>query len=298
MMKSYAKKWNTILRKLSPFLFLLPAISIYIIFAFLPTVQVVEYSFFEWDGINPVKDWVGLENYTRLLSDRVFWESFMNTIWWATIIVFINVGIGLILAAVLAQKIKGRTFFQACMFIPVVQAPITTAIVWRWMYQPDGAINAFLNAVGLEFLTTAWLGNLSTVLPAIAIAHAWSTLGLSVVIFLSGLQSVDEDLYDAAKLDGANAVDAFIHVTLPALRPVTAVVFVMTVTGAFKAFDLIWATTKGGPIRASEILSTYMYKKGIIENNYGYGSAIAVALLFIVTLAMAFYLYLQYRQED
>lgn len=146
-------------------------------------------------------------------------------------------------------------------------------------------------------LARPWLGDFTWALPALAIAHAWSTVGLSVVIFVAGLQAIDPEVYEAAKIDGANAHQSFWHVTMPALRPVTAVVFILVVTTCFKAFDLIWGTTQGGPIRATEILGTYMYKRGVLENNYGYGSAIAVALLLIVTVVMAIYLLWQQRRD-
>ncbi|RWB42901.1 MAG: sugar ABC transporter permease [Mesorhizobium sp.] len=282
----------------SAFLFVLPAFGLFAAFALLPTLAVIQYSFTKWDGISKVKQWIGQANYAGLLSDRIFWEAFLNTLEWSAIIVVINVGLGLVAAAVMARLSRGRVIIQTCFMVPVVMAPITTAIIWRWMYQPDGAINAVLIRLGLDWLTMPWLGNSHTALPAIAIAHCWSTIGLSIVIFLAGLQAVDEELYDAAVIDGASPIQTFWHVTLPAIRPVTAIVIVLTVTHAFKAFDLIWAMTKGGPVRASEILSTYMYKRGAIENDYGYGAAIAVALLVIVTLAMGIYAWLQSKAED
>lgn len=282
----------------SAFLFVLPAFGLFAAFALLPTLAVIQYSFTKWDGISKVKQWVGLANYAGLLKDRIFWEAFLNTLEWSAIIVVINVGLGLVAAAVMARLSRGRVVIQTCFMVPVVMAPITTAIIWRWMYQPDGLINAVLLRLGLDWLTMPWLGDSHTALPAIAIAHCWSTIGLSIVIFLAGLQAVDEELYDAAVIDGASPVQTFWHVTLPAIRPVTAVVIVLTVTHAFKAFDLIWAMTKGGPVRASEILSTYMYKRGAIENDYGYGAAIAVALLVIVTLAMGIYAWVQSRADD
>ena len=144
---------------------------------------------------------------------------------------------------------------------------------------------------------TPWLGSPDAVLYALAFAHSWSTIGLSVIIFLAGLQAVDEDLYEAAKVDGANPIQAFRYVTLPALRPVTAVVFILTLTQSFKVFDIVWATTQGGPIRFSEILSTYMYKRGALENQYGYGSAIGVALLVIVSIATIIYMQIQNRED-
>jgi raffinose/stachyose/melibiose transport system permease protein len=285
------------LRSMVTLSFLVPALALYLIFAVLPTLSVVRYSFYDWDGINPVKTWVGLKNYARLLSDPVFWEAFENTFLWSAIIVVINVGLGLVVSALLARVTRGRTLLQTAIMIPIVLAPVTVAIIWRWMYQPNGVINEVLRDIGLGVLAHPWLGAPPLVLTALAVAHSWSTIGLSVMIFMAGLQAVDEDLYDAAKIDGANAFQSFRYVTLPALKPVTAVVFILTATGAFKAFDLIWATTQGGPVRSSEILATYMYKRGALENQYGYGSAIGVAMLLIVTMATAAYMYSQERRD-
>lgn len=279
-------------------LFIIPAAALYGFFAVLPTVQVIRYSLHDWNGISPDLEWVGLGNYEALFKDRIFWQAFINTLKWSAIIVILNVGLGLVIAAALGRIRSGRAFLQACFMIPVVQAPISTAVMWRWMYQPDGIINSVLNASGLHHLAVAWLGSPQLALPAVAVAHSWSTIGLCIAIFLAGLQAVDEELYDAAKIDGANAIQIFRYITLPAIRPVTAVVFVLTLTSAFQAFDLIWAMTQGGPVRSSEILSTYMFKRGALENKYGYGAAIAVALLFIVTVAMMFYLWMRGRWEQ
>jgi len=284
-------------KQLTPVLFLLPAMAIYLVFALYPTFSVIEYSFTDWDGISPERDYIGLANYERLFSDRIFWEAFRNTFVWSGVIIAINVGLGLVLAAMLARVWKGRLVIQTAIVLPVVISPIAVATIWRWMYQPTGVINQVLELVGLGGLATPWLGNPDVVLYALAIAHAWSTLGLGVIIFLAGLQAVDEDLYEAARIDGATALQSFRHVTLPALRPVTAVVFILTLTQSFKVFDIVWATTQGGPIRFSEILSTYMYKRGALENEYGYGAAIGVSLLVIVSLATLVYMQIEGREE-
>lgn len=287
-------KW---VQRLNPILFLLPALTIYIIFAIYPTYSVFEYSFTDWDGIAPEREFIGLANYQRLFTDKIFWEAFRNTFVWSGVIIFINVGLGLIIAAMLARVWKARLLIQTLIVLPVVISPMAVATIWRWMYQPTGVINQLLEGVGLDNLTTPWLGNPDVVLYALAFAHSWSTIGLSVIIFLAGLQAVDEDLYEAAKVDGATPIQAFRYVTLPALRPVTAVVFILTLTQSFKVFDLVWATTQGGPIRFSEILSTYMYKRGALENQYGYGSAIGVALLVIVSVATIVYMQIQNKEE-
>ncbi|MGC3939871.1 carbohydrate ABC transporter permease [Roseobacter sp. EG26] len=287
-------KWA---QRLNPVLFLLPALTIYAVFALYPTYSVIEYSFTDWDGIRPERNFVGLENYQRLFTDKIFWEAFRNTFIWSGVIIVINVGLGLVIAAMLARVWKARLLIQTCIVLPVVISPMAVATIWRWMYQPAGVINQLLENIGLGALATPWLGSPDAVLYALALAHSWSTIGLSVIIFLAGLQAVDEDLYEAARVDGANPFQAFRFVTLPALRPVTAVVFILTLTQSFKVFDIVWATTQGGPIRFSEILSTYMYKRGALENQYGYGSAIGVALLVIVSIATILYMQIQNRED-
>ena len=284
-------------QRLNPVLFLMPALAIYIVFAIYPTYSVLEYSFTDWDGIQPERNFVGLENYKRLFSDKIFWEAFRNTFVWSGVIIVINVGLGLVIAAMLARVWKARLLIQTCIVLPVVISPMAVATIWRWMYQPSGVINQILENIGLGTFATPWLGSPDVVLYALALAHSWSTIGLSVIIFLAGLQAVDEDLYEAARIDGANPLQAFRYVTLPALRPVTAVVFILTLTQSFKVFDIVWATTQGGPIRFSEILSTYMYKRGALENQYGYGSAIGVSLLVIVSIATIIYMQIQNRED-
>jgi len=299
MEESQSERLRWHLARYGPVLvFIIPSLAVYFTFAIYPTLSVVGFSFTKWDGISPVKTWIGLDNYVRMFSDRIFWEAFQNTFVWSAVIVIINVGLGLIIAALLARVWRARLLLQTLIVLPVVISPIAVATIWRWMYQPKGVINQALENIGLGSWATPWLGDPDVVLIALAFAHSWSTIGLSVIIFLAGLQSVNEDLYDAAKIDGATTLQAFRYVTVPALRPVTAVVFILTLTAAFKAFDLIWATTQGGPIRYSEILSTYMYKRGALENNYGYGSAIGVALLVIVSLATLLYLKLRAPDED
>lgn len=299
MHQSFANRLRTGASRYGPLaVFLVPTLCVYLYFAILPTINVVGFSLTDWNGISPVKNWVGFDNYVRLFSDRIFWEAFQNTFLWSAVIVLINVGLGLVIAAMLSRVWRARLLLQTLIILPVVLSPMAVATIWRWMYQPDGVINRALEGIGLEGWARPWLGDPQVVLFALAFAHSWSTIGLSVIIFLAGLQSVDEDLYDAAKIDGASALQAFRYITVPALRPVTAVVFILTLTTAFRAFDLIWATTQGGPVRFSEILSTYMYKRGALENQYGYGAAIGVALLVIVSLATLIYLRLQTREDS
>jgi raffinose/stachyose/melibiose transport system permease protein len=214
------------------------------------------------------------------------------------VVVTFNLVVGLVAAALLAGSIRGRLLFQLGYFLPVVQASIVTAMIWRWIYAPTGVLNTGLETLGLGFLTRGWLGDFSAVLPALAIASSWMTFGLSVVILLAGMQSIDPTLYDAARVDGAGYGRMFLDITIPSLRNTITIVILLALVDAFKVFDIIWATTEGGPIRATEVLSTYLFKEGFQKNQYGYGSAIAVALALIILVSSILNLAIRERGDD
>jgi len=276
------RSWRLRRRHLVAYAFLAPAILLYANFVLRPTGEVFGLSLFEWDGIAAQRTWVGLDNFTRLLADPIFWEALQHTIVWVVLLVGFNVTLGLVTASALAAIKRGRLVFQVAVFLPVVQAAIVVALIWRWIYNPEGLLNVGLTRIGLGAVAQPWLGDPNLALPALAVAAAWGGFGLAVVIFLAGLQSVDEVLYDAARIDGANAIQLFRHVTIPALRNVITVVILLEMIGAFQVFDIIWGTTQGGPLRSTEVLATYMFKRGILEGSYGYGSAIAVVFMLIV----------------
>lgn len=278
--------------------FMAPAIILYAIFVLNPTLQSMRLSFYEWNGVSAEKEWVGLENFRRLLRDDIFWQALQNNLFWTVIVVGFNVVVGLAAAAMLASSIRGRLLFRLGFFLPVVQASIVTAMIWKWVYAPDGILNSILDFLQLGFLTRGWLGDFSYALPSLALSSGWMTFGLSVVILLAGMQGVDRELYDAAQVDGANRRQMFLHVTLPSIRNVVTIVVILSLIDAFKVFDLIWATTEGGPIRATEVLSTYMFKEGFQKNQYGYGSAIAVVLSAIILVTSVVYATIQERADE
>jgi raffinose/stachyose/melibiose transport system permease protein len=269
-------------RYLMAYLFLLPALVLYVTFVLRPTIEVFVLSLYKWNGISPTREWQGLANFERLIADSIFWQAFRNNLVWLVVILIFNVLIGLVAAALLSMDIKGRVVFRLAYFLPVVQASIVTAMIWRWIYNPDGLLNSSLQAVGLGSLARGWLGDFTWALPALAVAAGWASFGMSVVLLLAGMQGIDQSLYDAARVDGANYTQTFRYITIPGLRNVITIVILLAMIGAFQAFDIIWATTQGGPVRATEMLATYMFKKGIMENEYGYGSAVAVVLATII----------------
>jgi raffinose/stachyose/melibiose transport system permease protein len=285
-------------RYLVAYLFILPVLLLYVVFVLRPTVQTFWLAFYEWNGIAAHREWVGLGNFQRLLGDPIFWQALQHSLIWTAVVVAFNLGVGLAAAALLAGNIRGRLLFRLGYFLPVVQASVVTAMIWRWIYAPTGVLNTALETLGLGFLTRGWLGDFAVVLPALAIASSWMTFGLSVVILLAGMQSIDPTLYDAARVDGAGYGRMFLDITIPSLRNTITIVILLALVDAFKVFDIIWATTQGGPIRATEVLSTYLFKEGFQQNQYGYGSAIAVALALIILVSSILNLTLRERGDD
>lgn len=285
-------------RYLTAYLFILPVLLLYLVFVLRPTLQTFWLAFYEWNGIAVDRTWVGLANFERLLHDPIFWQALRHSLIWTVIVVTFNLVVGLVAAALLASNIRGRLIFRLGYFLPVVQASIVTAMIWRWIYAPTGVLNSGLEALGLGFLARGWLGDFTVVLPALAIASSWMTFGLSVVILLAGMQSIDPTLYDAARVDGAGAGRMFLDITIPSLRNTITIVILLALVDAFKVFDIIWATTEGGPIRATEVLSTYLFKEGFQQNQYGYGSAIAVALAVIILVSSILNLTIRERGDE
>jgi raffinose/stachyose/melibiose transport system permease protein len=275
----------------SPYLYLLPAFAIYGGFFLLPLYRIVEYSFLKWDGYSQ-KKWVGFANYERLAHDPLFWRAFRHNVVWMGAGITIPTIVGLALAILLVrQPMHGRTYYRAVFFLPQVLASIVVAIIWQWIYSPySGALDAMLRGVGLGRFQEAWLGSTTWALPAIFVAWAWTAYGLSMVIFIAALQSVDEEYFEAAKIDGASRLQQLRHVLLPFVRRPMTVVILVNAIGALQVFDLVFITTNGGPANATLVLSVYVYQNVFQILDVGYGSANAVALGLAIVLATMLFL--------
>jgi ABC-type sugar transport system permease subunit len=263
-----------------------------------PTARLFEMTLTSWDGLSPIRPWVGFGNFKTLFADPLFWQALRNNLLFVAILVTFNLTLGLITAAVLARTVRGRLIYQLIFFLPVVQASIVTALVWQWIYNPDGFVNSALSGVGFGELARGWLGDPATALPALVLATGWAGFGLSVVIFLAGLQGIDQSLYDAGRIDGASSRQLFFNITIPQLRPVITVVLMLEMIGGFQAFDIIWATTKGGPFGSTEVLATFMFKQGFRYSEFGYGAAISAVFMVIILLAAVASLIVRGRNED
>lgn len=276
-----------------PYLFLLPAIIIMVVFIYQPVVQNVRYSLYKWSAISKAEDWsyVGLDNYDRVFEDDIFYTSIVNNFWYAVISVAVQVCFGLVLAAILESDLMPRFvsgFFRTVLFLPSVLAITIIGVTWQLMYNPlTGLINQALVQVGLDSWTRPWLGDEGTAIFAIIGVSQWQWTGYIMILFVVAIQAIPHDLYEAARIDGANGIQQFFHITVPGVRQTFLVMTTITVIGAFRVFDIVWVMTAGGPNHASEVLGNYLYRVGFRNDEMGYASALAT-VIFVITFILSF----------
>ena len=269
-----------------PASFLALPLLVYITFVILPTLNSLIYSFTDWVGYGADFNFVGLANFEKIFTDRLFSNAIKNTAIWLALAMTAPTLLGLTLALVLQGKRKINTIYKSLFYLPICLSPIIIGIIWVWLYSPKlGIVNLFLRSIGLDQLATAWLANPNTALFAVFVAWAWQQTGLNMVIFLAGLTSVPTPLVEAAKVDGANYRQTLWNVIIPMLRPATVVVLAMTAISALKSFEIIWVMTMGGPFNKSDTLAVFMYSESFRKFKMGYGSSAAV-ILFLMTLVI------------
>ena len=273
-------------RVLPTILFLSPAAAVLLLFMAVPMVEAIVLSFQSWNGMSP-PTWAGLNNFAALFHDRVFLISLGNTAYFTVVTVLLQTTIPLILANLLNSGVRGNTIFRTLYFMPVIISLAISGLLWAMIYEPNfGVLNQFLRSIGLGGLAQLWLANRSTVLPSIMLVSIWQSLGFYLVIYYAALQSIPQELYDAASMDGANSWRKLIHVTIPMLRPVIVLVIVLNTINGIKVFDQIWVMTAGGPNHASDTLGTYLYSiafgaMGSSNPQLGYATAIAILILVL-----------------
>ncbi|NJN84612.1 MAG: sugar ABC transporter permease [Caldilineaceae bacterium] len=274
--------------RLTPYLFLAPALIWYLIFLVYPMYQSLVISFMDWDGLSANIEYIGLENYRRIFfEDDTARLALRNNILWTIGTLLIPIVIGLFLAVVLDRKLRGRTIMRAVFYGPAILPLVAVGMIWAWMYNPQfGFINEALRAVGLDFLARGWLSLFETALAATFVTAVWGGVGFPMVLYLAALQAIPQEQYEAAKMDGANGRQLFFRITLPWLREAHVIVFSLAVINSFKTFDLIYTMTYGGPGRATQVLGTWMYFNTFQYYHAGYGAAIAWVIAGI-TLVMA-----------
>lgn len=260
--------------------FLLPGLLFYVLAVFYPIEESLRLSFMKWGGIGE-KKFIGFSNYINMFQDKVFYTALINNLIYLLIVVSMQLIIGLVFAVLLTYMKKRVTLVKTLYYVPCIVTTVAVTQLFRSMYatEPMGLVNQILTAAGLENLTTSWLADVKTVLACVSIPEGWRFTGMYMVIFYAALLSLDPEVYEAAKVDGANDWQTLIRIKLPMIKPILLLTLTMCLTGALRGFDIPFLLTNGGPGNVSELMSTYMYKKAFSSNQYGYGSAIAVFII-------------------
>lgn len=263
------------------FLFTFPTFLLFTVIVVLPIFFSIHYSTLQWDGFSK-SVFVGLSNYRSLFVDNTdgFVQSVVNSLVLALISVGIQLPISLLLALILARGVRGERFFRTVYFIPVIISTVVIGQLWMKIYNADyGMLNTVLRALGLGKYANAWLADTRTALASVFIAMLWQYIGYHMLLMYAGAKSISPDIYEAARIDGASETQMAFRITIPLMKPILCVCVIFAVTGSFKAFDLIYVMTGGGPLHATEVPTTLMYTTIFSRYQYGYGSAMAIFII-------------------
>jgi raffinose/stachyose/melibiose transport system permease protein len=277
-------------------LFLVPALLINAVIILIPAFLTLAMAFYNWDGAS-VPTFAGLDNFRAIFADPVFFSALLNNIKWTLIFLTIPIAMGFFAGTMLLVARRGRAFFQAVYFLPVIIATVVVARVWQGMiYNPESGLVGWLNLHGFSLADP--LTNVSIALYAVASVDLWHWWGFLAVVFFAALRQVDTAQIDAAMMDGANLFQLMHHIMLPAIRPTITLMMIMTVIWSFLAFDFVYVLTQGGPAYASEVLSTLSYRYAFFNYTMGPAAAVALVISFFGLIATVFYVRLQQGEGD
>ncbi|WP_235183430.1 carbohydrate ABC transporter permease [Geobacillus genomosp. 3] len=272
--------------------FLAPALLVYGIFVLYSIVMTFYYSLFDWSGIDNTFEFIGLQNYIKLLHDELFWASLKNNSLLVFSSLLTQLPLGLIMALLLFSPIKGMRFFRSVYFMPFLMSTVAIGILFTFMYDGNfGIVNHILGLLGLDSLQRAWLGNEDTAIWAVIATICWQYAPFYMVLFRAAIVGIPEELYEAAMIDGANSRQRFFKITLPLLMPTIVTSSILSIIGSLKYFDLIYVMTGGGPNNSTELMATYMYEETFTNFNMGYGSSISFSMFliaFVITVIIVF----------
>jgi multiple sugar transport system permease protein/alpha-1,4-digalacturonate transport system permease protein len=276
--------------------FILPNFVGFAIFTLVPVLVLFYMAFTDWDVFGTAS-WTGLSNFKRLLHDSTFHTAVANTFYYAIFHVPLTIVVSLALAMLLNQKLRGVAFFRTAAFFPYITSIVAIAIVWNLLFSPKyGPINQVLHVFGVAN-PPGWTTSAQWSMPAVIIVGTWREMGYYMILFLAGLQTIPRELYEAARVDGANAWQRFRNITLPGLRPTMFFVTVMLTIASFKILDLIYVMTEGGPGTSTLVIAQFIYQKGIQEFKYGYASAASV-VLFLICIVITIIQFVVNKRRD
>ncbi|MBT0993843.1 sugar ABC transporter permease [Cellulomonas sp. DKR-3] len=274
-------------RSRAPWWFLLPGLALYAFVVLVPSVRGGVLAFTDWNGISETYDWIGFDNFVKLWNTEIARDALVRTVIIAVAVTIIQNAIGLLLALGVNSHIKSRNVLRVLLFAPAVLTPVVVAYLWRNLLAPTGAVNSFLDAVGLDGLQREWLGDSRYAMWSIVMIVVWQFAGYSMVIFLAGLQSIPQEIYEAAELDGASRFRRFTSIELPLLAPATTINLMLSIIGGIKLFDQVYATTGGGPANSTQTLSTLIYRYAFNSGQFAFAIALAVVLTLLVAVFAA-----------
>jgi multiple sugar transport system permease protein len=270
------------------YLFLLPSLLQFGVLMVFPVIFSFYLSFHEWNILEPAKPFVGLDNYERLLTDRRVRQAIINTIYYTVVSVPATLFCGLLVALLLNNQIHGRGIFRSMYYLPGVTSAVAVAVVWKWIFNGDfGLINYYLIQLGVISEPIRWLTDPSLAMPAVIIVSVWGGVGGCMIIYLAGLQAIPDEMYDAAKVDGAGPIRTLFSITIPLLSPSTFFLLITSIIGAFQQFGLPYLLTAGGPVGRTTTIAYYLYTSAFKNFEMGYAAAMSYllfAMIFVFTL--------------
>jgi ABC-type sugar transport system permease subunit len=274
--------------QISSWIFLVPAGVIYLSVVVVPVFYSLIISFFKWNGISKM-EFVAFNNFISLFQDTLFLKAISNNLIWLVLSFIFTLTLPLFLAVILNKHFFGRTFFRGFFYFPAVISGIAVALTWRWIYNPTfGFINQMFIALGMEF-QQSWIASPVASLYAVFFASLWQSAGQPMIFFLAGLQTVPEDVLEAALIDGASNFKRFFLITIPMMKETFVIVIANMVAGSLKVFDVVMGLTAGGPNNATQMMSTYMYSQTFRYNNVGYGTSVAVLMVIFMMVVIVPY---------